>query len=118
MGKISIIYPTAFGLEDQQVLRHTMDHSILREIVKQRVSDGVINRMLGKWLNAGVMEKGNREYREQGTPQGEVISPLLSNIYLHEVIDSWIETTVKPRMFGKIFVLRYADDAVIGCSDE
>ncbi|MDR3170081.1 MAG: hypothetical protein LBU17_00470 [Treponema sp.] len=71
--------------------------------------------MIGKWLNAGVMEAGNGANSEQGTPQGGVISPLLSNIYLHEVLDSWVVKTVQPLLKGKSFMVRYADDAIIGC---
>jgi group II intron reverse transcriptase/maturase len=93
----------------------TIPHEKLREILGRRVSDGVIQRTVGKWLNAGVMEKGNVAYSERGTPQGGVISPLLSNIYLHEVLDNWFISEVKPRMKGKAFMVRYADDAIIGC---
>jgi retron-type reverse transcriptase len=93
----------------------TIPHEKLREILGLRVSDGVIQRAIGKWLNAGVMEQGNVAYQEQGTPQGGVISPILSNIYLHEVLDDWFVTVVQPRMKGKTFMVRYADDAVIGC---
>ncbi|MDR3336769.1 MAG: group II intron reverse transcriptase/maturase, partial [Treponema sp.] len=88
------------------------------EILGQRVSDGVIQRILGKWLNAGVMEAGNVQYSEKGTPQGGVISPLLSNIYLHEVLDKWFVETVKPLLKGKSFMMRYADDAIIGCENK
>ena len=84
-------------------------------MVRRRVSDGVINRIIGKWLNAGIMEQGNREYPGKGTPQGGVISPLLSNLYLHEVLDDWFVKEVQPRMKGKAFMVRYADDAIIGC---
>jgi group II intron reverse transcriptase/maturase len=93
----------------------TIPHEKLREILGRRVSDGVIQRIIGKWLNAGVMEAGNLEYPGKGTPQGGVISPLLSNIYLHEVLDSWFVETVQPLMKGKTFMVRYADDAIIGC---
>jgi group II intron reverse transcriptase/maturase len=93
----------------------SIPHDKLREVVGQRVSDGVIGRVIGKWLHAGVMEAGNVRYSENGTPQGGVISPLLSNIYLHEVLDDWFVTVVQPRLEGKSFMVRYADDAVIGC---
>jgi group II intron reverse transcriptase/maturase len=93
----------------------TIPHEKLREILGQRVSDGVIQRIIGKWLNAGGMEAGNVAYPGQGTPQGGVISPLLSNIYLHEVLDKWFVETVKPLLKGKSFMVRYADDAIIGC---
>ena len=75
-------------------------------------------RLIGKWLNAGVEEAGSVSYPEAGTPQGGVISPLLSNIYLHEVLDKWVETEVKPRLKGQAFVVRFADDFVMGFSSE
>jgi RNA-directed DNA polymerase len=92
----------------------TIPHGQLREVVGQRVRDGVVLRVIGKWLNAGVMEKGQISYSEEGTPQGGVISPLLANIYLHEVLDEWFATTVKPRLKGLAFMVRYADDFVMG----
>jgi group II intron reverse transcriptase/maturase len=96
----------------------TIDHVKLREALSRRVRDGVLVRLIGKWLNAGVMEKGNVSYPETGTPQGGVISPLLANIYLHEVLDEWFEREVKSRMSGKAFLIRYADDAVLGFERE
>lgn len=91
----------------------SMCHAHLREILKRRVCDGVLIRLIGKWLKAGVMEEGRLSYPEEGTPQGGVISPILSNIYLHEVLDTWFADVVKPRMRGKAFMIRYADDAVL-----
>jgi len=96
----------------------TLEHGKLREILKRRVCDGVITRTIDKWLNAGVMEAGCVSYSETGTPQGGVISPVLSNIYLHEVLDRWFVEMVKPRLKGSAFLIRYADDAVIGCEFE
>ena len=87
-------------------------------MLRQRVNDGVITRLIGKWLNAGVQEKGQLSYPEAGSPQGGVISPLLSNIYLHHVMDGWFETVVKPRMIGKVFMVRFADDLIVGFSDK
>jgi hypothetical protein len=78
----------------------------------------VVLRLIGKWLNAGVLEDGAVTYPEAGTPQGGVISPLLANIYLHEVLDAWFEREVKPRLKGQAFLVRYADDAVIGFASE
>ena len=92
----------------------TLEHGHLRDFVKHRVRDGVLLRLIGKWLKAGVLEEGNVSYPEAGTPQGGVISPLLANIYLHEVLDAWFEREVKPRMRGRAFLIRYADDAVMG----
>ena len=69
-------------------------------------------RLIDKWLNAGIQEGGALSYPDSGSPQGGVISPLLANIYLHEVLDRWFERDVKPRMTGKARLFRYADDAV------
>jgi RNA-directed DNA polymerase len=96
----------------------TLDHRHLQQIVRQRVGDGVLLRLIGKWLNAGVMESGTLSYPTAGTPQGGVISPLLANVYLHEVLDKWFEAAVKPRLRGRAFLVRYADDFVIGFSHE
>jgi hypothetical protein len=71
--------------------------------------------MIGKWLNAGIMEKGQRSYSETGTPQGGVISPLLANIYLHTVLDQWFGTEVLGRLTGQARLFRYADDFIIVC---
>jgi group II intron reverse transcriptase/maturase len=85
----------------------------LREILHQRVQDGVLLRLIGKWLKAGVMEEG-RVYRpETGVPQGGVISPILSNVYLHEVLDQWFANEVKPRLKGHAYLTRFADDFVL-----
>jgi RNA-directed DNA polymerase len=92
----------------------TLDHAKLREIVGQRVQDGVVKRLIDKWLKAGVREAGVLSYREQGTPQGGVVSPILSNIYLHEVLDKWFAYEVKARLKGRAFLVRYADDFVMG----
>jgi RNA-directed DNA polymerase len=73
----------------------------------------VLLRLIGNWLNAGVMEDGAIEYPEAGTPQGGVISPLLANIYLHEVLDEWFARQVAPRLVGRAVLVRYADDVVI-----
>jgi RNA-directed DNA polymerase len=90
-----------------------LDRGQLQHFLRQRVSDGVVRRLVGKWLNAGVMEGGAVHHPTSGTPQGGVISPMLANIYLHEVLDLWFEREVKPRMHGRAFMVRYADDAVM-----
>ena len=91
----------------------TIDHSHLREFVSRRVRDGVLRRLIGKWLKAGVMEDGGLSYSDSGTPQGGVISPLLANIYLHYVLDEWFEKQVKPVMRSKCRLVRFADDSVL-----
>lgn len=90
----------------------TVDRQRLRDIIRQRLVDGVVVRLLGKWLNAGVLEGGVVTRSDQGTVQGGVISPLLANIYLHEVLDKWWSREVQPRLRGKAFLVRYADDFV------
>jgi retron-type reverse transcriptase len=88
----------------------TLGHSHLRTLIQRRVRDGVLLRLIGKWLNAGVLEEGVLSYPETGSPQGGVVSPMLSNIYLHYVLDEWFEQVVKPRLRGRAFLIRYADD--------
>src|SRR5439155_1555543 len=82
------------------------------------VRDGVLTRLIGKWLQAGVQEDGTVTYPEAGSPQGGVISPVLSNIFLHYVLDEWFEQVVKSRLRGRAYLIRYADDFVIGFTDE
>src|SRR3954447_3168899 len=96
----------------------TIDKGHLREFLKRRVRDGVILRLIGKWLNAGVLEEGVLTTPDEGTPQGGVISPLLANIFLHYVLDEWFETEVRPRLKGEAFLIRYADDFIIGVARE
>ena len=96
----------------------SIDRQLLRDILDQRVRDGVICRALGKWMRAGVMESGTVQYPLAGTPQGGVVSPLLSNLYLHEVLDQWFEHSVKPRLQGRAFLVRFADDAVLAFEQE
>jgi len=103
---------------DIQSFFDAMDKSHLRSFLDQRVRDGVIRRTIDKWLAAGVMEDGEVVYPETGTPQGGVVSPILSNIYLHEVLDKWFEDVVKPRLQGQAFLIRYADDATLVFSCE
>ena len=95
----------------------TLDHEQLRELLRKRVGDGVVVRMVGKWLNAGVLEGGVVHHADCGTPQGGVISPLLANIYLHEVLDLWWIKEVLPRLRGRASLVRYADDFVVVFSD-
>ncbi len=96
----------------------TLDHRHLRDFLDQRVRDGVLRRAIDKWLKAGVLESGQVEYPDGGTPQGGVVSPLLANIYLHEVLDKWFEQQVRPLLRGNSFLIRYADDFVIVFSVE
>ena len=95
----------------------SIDHRQLREFLDLRIKDGVIRRMIDKWLKAGVLEEGNHKRSRTGTPQGGVISPLIANIYLHHVLDRWFEEAVKPRMRGRCQLVRYADDFVMTFED-
>jgi len=99
---------------DSRKFFDTLNHGHLHTFVRQRVRDGVLTRLIGKWLNAGVLEDGECRTSEYGTPQGGVISPLLANIYLHEVLDKWFVKEVQPRLKGRCFLIRYADDFVMG----
>jgi len=90
-----------------------IDRKHLGEFLRQRVRDGVLLRLIGKWLKAGVLEDGCIRHPESGTPQGGVISPLLANVFLHEVLDTWFERDVRPRLRGRGFLVRFADDFVM-----
>jgi group II intron reverse transcriptase/maturase len=96
----------------------TLDHDWLRKILSRRIRDGALLRQIGKWLNAGILEAGQRTTPDAGTPQGGVISPLLANVYLHDVLDVWFEYRVLPRLYGRAHLIRYADDFVIVCEHE
>jgi len=92
----------------------SLSHQKLREILSKRIVDGVVVKMINKWLAAGIFEKGSVKHVEIGTPQGGVISPLLANIFLHEVLDEWFEVTVKPLLNDTAKLTRFCDDFVIG----
>jgi len=96
----------------------TLDKGQLRELLRRRIRDGVLLRLIDKWLNAGVLEDGVLTYPSAGTPQGGVISPLLANVYLHYVLDVWFAEEVQPRLQGRAFLIRYADDFVMGFACE
>lgn len=91
----------------------TLDHAHLRAFLQLRVCDGVLKRMIGKWLKAGVLESGSVSYPDAGSPQGGVISPILANVFLHYVLDTWFRQEAQPRLRGRAHLIRYADDFVI-----
>src|SRR3954463_7659475 len=91
----------------------SIPHAHLRRFLDQRVTDGVIRRMIDKWLKAGVVEDGHLHHTTAGSPQGGVISPCLSNVDLHYVLDEWFETEVRRRLKGRCTLVRYADDLVM-----
>ena len=96
----------------------SIDHEHLRTVLRRRIGDGVVLRLIGKWLNAGVMDRGELSYPEAGTPQGGVISPMLANIFLHTVLDEWFANEVQPRLRGRAVLVRFADDFVIAFERE
>src|SRR5438309_11090632 len=83
------------------------------EMIEKRVRDGSMLRLIRKWIQVGVIEEGRLLMSETGTGQGQTISPLLANIYLHYVLDEWFENEVKPRLRGAAHEIRFADDAVL-----
>jgi RNA-directed DNA polymerase len=96
----------------------SINRTHLREVLRRRVNDGSILRLMGKWLRAGVMEAGELHHPETGVVQGGVISPVLANVLLHHVLDEWFEREVQPRLKGRSFLTRFADDWIIGCELE
>jgi group II intron reverse transcriptase/maturase len=90
------------------------DHQVLRELLAKRVKDKWILRLINQWLKVGIVDGETMHLNQQGTPQGNIISPLLCNIYLHYVLDEWMMQLVKPLLKGEMFIVRYADDFVIG----
>ena len=96
----------------------SVDRNALMEMLRERVADGSMLRLVGKCLHVGVMEGSDYSEPEVGTTQGSSLSPLLGNIYLHHVLDLWFEEEVRPRLRGKSLLVRYADDAVLGFERE
>jgi len=94
-----------------------LDKELLVEMVEQRIADPRILRLIQKWLNAGIVVDGSWSETETGTPQGAVVSPLLSNVYLHYVLDQWTDQW-RQEARGDVTIVRYADDAIIGFQHE
>lgn len=92
----------------------SLDRNKLKEMLRERIADGSLMRLIGKCLRAGVLDGAEYLEPEEGTAQGSILSPLLGNIYLHYVMDRWFETEVRPRLRGKAILCRYADDLTIG----
>ncbi|MGH2400319.1 MAG: group II intron reverse transcriptase/maturase, partial [bacterium] len=91
-----------------------INHEWLVKFIGHRIADRRVVRLIQKWLNAGVLEDGTRTWREEGTPQGGSVSPLLANVYLHYVFDLWAQRWRKRRAHGDVIVVRYADDFIVG----
>lgn len=96
----------------------TIDHGWMRKFIEHRIGDKRMVRLLSKWLTAGVMEDGKVHEVTAGTPQGGIISPLLSNVYLHYVLDLWVQQWRKRSARGEMCIVRYADDLVMGFQHE
>ncbi len=98
---------------DVQKFFDSIPRTTLRDSIARRVTDGVVRRLIDKWLHAGVLESGQVHYPDAGTPQGSVISPILSNVVLHHVIDEWFTHQVQPRLRGSSTLVRFCDDFVM-----
>ena len=92
----------------------SLEHGRLQEMLQQRIQEGSILRLIGKWLQAGVLDGATFLQPETGSPQGAGGSPLLGNLFLHQGLDEWYVHTVKPRLKGRSFLIRYGDDVVLG----
>lgn len=99
---------------DIQKFFDNINRKHLKTILQKRINDGALLRLIGRWLHVGVMEDGQVIRSEEGTPQGAPISPILANIFLHTVLDEWFQNEVHPRMGGNCFIVRFADDFVLG----
>jgi len=96
----------------------SLDRTKLKEMLRQRVADESFLRLVGKCLHVGVLDGYEYSEPEEGTVQGSTLSPLLGNVYLHHVLDLWLEQEVRPRLRGRMRLIRYADDFVIGFERE
>ncbi len=96
----------------------TINHTWLMRMLRERIADRSILRVIGKWLRVGILEEGKRTYNELGVPQGGVISPILANIYLHYALDLWVKRVMGKEINGRIYLVRYCDDFIIGCTNE
>ena len=114
VGKVICKRPTSWVLElDIKAYFDSIVRENLSEMVRRRVTDGSMLRLIGKWINVGAIDDGKLIMSETGTGQGQPISPLLANIYLHHILDEWFEEEVKPRLRGEAHEIRYADDAIL-----
>jgi group II intron reverse transcriptase/maturase len=114
VGRVICTRPTGWILElDITSYFDTIVREQLIEMIEKRVSDDSVLRLIRKWIQVGVIEEGRLLMSETGTGQGQPISPILANIYLHYILDEWFEEVVKPRMKGKAHEIRFADDAIL-----
>ena len=114
VGRVICRGPTEYVLElDISSYFDSIVRKQLMEMIEGRVTDSSILGLIGKWINIGVIDDGRLLTSETGTGQGQIISPLLANIYLHHVLDLWFEDEVKPRLRGEAYEIRYADDGLL-----
>src|SRR5437773_9815714 len=114
VGRVICTRPTGWILElDITAYFDSIVREQLMEMIEKRVSDSSVLRLIRKWIQVGVIDEGKFLVSETGTGQGQTISPLLANIYLHYVLDGWFEHDVKPRLKGTAYEIRFADDAVL-----
>ena len=96
----------------------SVDHAWMGRMLRHRIADPRILRLIERWLKAGILESGRWEPVEVGTPQGSGISPILANVFLHYVVDLWVHQWRRREAVGQVIICRYADDLVIGCQRE
>src|ERR1700719_2136655 len=114
VGRVICTRPTGWVLEiDVTAYFDSIVREQLMEMIEKRVRDRSVLRLIRKWIQVGVIEEGRLLMSETGTGQGQPISPLLANIYLHHVLDKWFEEVVKPRLKGEAHEIRFADDAIL-----
>jgi group II intron reverse transcriptase/maturase len=114
VGRVICTRPTEWILElDIRSYFDKIVRGTLIEMLEKRVSDDSVLHLIQKWIKVGVIEDGKLLVSETGTGQGQPISPLLANVYLHHVLDVWFEEVVKPRLKGEAYEIRFADDAIL-----
>jgi RNA-directed DNA polymerase len=114
VGRVLCTRPMGWVLEiDIRAYFDSIVRPTLMEMIERRVSDGSVLRLIQKWIKTGAIDNGKLLVSETGTGQGQPISPLLANVYLHHILDTWFEDVVKPRMKGEAYEIRFADDAIL-----
>ncbi|HUX57335.1 MAG TPA: reverse transcriptase domain-containing protein [Bacteroidales bacterium] len=103
---------------DQKNYFGSIPHGLLRGFIAPKEKDGVIRKMIDKCMKAGVLENRQVSYPEEGTPQGGLVSLLLSDMYLHYVLDGWFSEQIQPLIKGQSFIVRYADDFILGFANK